>query len=135
MTKIGRPTTITPEAIEDICRRIALGDSLRTICADKEMPGLSTVCRAVSEDGEFRERYARAQVQRGENLMSELLELCDSPIKDNVDAQHRKLQIDTRKWVIAKMFPKKYGDKIENIHSGEVKLEKITRTVIDPKKD
>lgn len=24
--------------------------------------------------------------------------------------EHRKLQVDTRKWALARMFPKKYGD-------------------------
>ena len=31
---------------------------------------------------------------------------------------HRRLQIDTRKWLIGKMAPKKYGDKQQLEHSG-----------------
>jgi hypothetical protein len=131
---IGRPSVITPEVITEVCDRIALGESLRQICESDHMPGMTTILRAVSEDGEFRTRYARAQTQRGENIMSELLVLCDTPPKDNVEAQHRRLQVDTRKWVISKLYPKKYGDKTETIHSGEVKLEKVTRTIVDPKK-
>ena len=26
---------------------------------------------------------------------------------------HRRLQIDTRKWLLSKLLPKKYGDKLE----------------------
>jgi hypothetical protein len=27
--------------------------------------------------------------------------------------EHRRLQVDARKWILARMDPKKYGDKIE----------------------
>lgn len=132
----GRPTAITSEVITELCDRIALGESLRQICSSDHMPGMTTILRALSAENneDFRVRYARAQTQRGENIMSELLVLCDTPPKDNVEAQHRRLQVDTRKWVISKLYPRKYGEKVETIHSGEVKLEKVTRTIVDPKK-
>jgi hypothetical protein len=32
---------------------------------------------------------------------------------------HRKLRVDARKWVVSKMNPKKYGDKVEIDHSSK----------------
>jgi hypothetical protein len=32
--------------------------------------------------------------------------------------EHRRLQIETRKWVAGKLRPKKYGEKIDHTHAG-----------------
>ncbi len=34
--------------------------------------------------------------------------------------EHRRLQVDARKWYAGKLRPKVYGDKIQQEHSGEV---------------
>jgi hypothetical protein len=31
---------------------------------------------------------------------------------------HKRVQIDTRKWMLSKMLPKVYGDKVTTEHSG-----------------
>jgi hypothetical protein len=43
------------------------------------------------------------------------------------DANLARLQIDARKWVAARLLPKKWGDKQEIEHSG--KIESITVNV------
>lgn len=70
-------------------------------------------------------QYARACCKRADMIFDEMLELadkqdCDIHIDDKgikrVDFNliHRnKLQIDTRKWMLSKMMPKKYGDKVD----------------------
>ena len=32
--------------------------------------------------------------------------------------EHRRLQVDTRKWALARMSPRKYGDKVGLEHTG-----------------
>jgi hypothetical protein len=39
--------------------------------------------------------------------------------------QHRRLQVDARKWVVSKLLPKKFGDKID-VTSGDEKLNSTT---------
>jgi hypothetical protein len=53
-------------------------------------------------------------------MAQEVLELADSDVpetgegkKDWQAIQKHKLQVDTRKWLLSKLAPKKYGDKIE----------------------
>jgi hypothetical protein len=53
-------------------------------------------------------------------MAQEVLELSDSDVgllpdgkKDWAAVQKHKLQVDTRKWLLSKLAPKKYGDKIE----------------------
>lgn len=132
--KMGRPSGCTPEVTEEICMRLSTGESLVGICKDDHMPALGTVMGWFNgQHEEFSERYARAQAARSEYLMAELEAIADTPCKDSTEAQHRRLQVDTRKWIISKLYPRKYGDRVEQILSGDVKVETITRTVIDPK--
>ena len=50
--KIGRPSLYTEALAAKICRRLAEGESLRAICADKAMPGISIEARlGFSPDG------------------------------------------------------------------------------------
>jgi hypothetical protein len=34
--------------------------------------------------------------------------------------ERARLKVDARKWVAAKLKPKKYGDKLQTEHSGEI---------------
>jgi hypothetical protein len=44
------------------------------------------------------------------------LRIADDP---NEDPQSRRVRVDTRKWILSKWAPKKYGDKLEVEQSGE----------------
>jgi len=46
----GRPTIRSKEVVNEICRRIACGESLRHICLDPEMPCRDTVFRWLRSD-------------------------------------------------------------------------------------
>jgi hypothetical protein len=75
---------------------------------------------------------------RQEKIFEEILEIADTPKegikKKETDKgveittgdmiQHRRLQVDARKWMLGKMNPKKYGDKLEtdNNHSGKIEI-------------
>lgn len=68
------------------------------------------------------EHYARACEYRQEYLFEEILDLSDGNVNDLDDpikVSRNKLQIDTRKWVLSKMAPKKYGDKVDVTSDGE----------------
>lgn len=70
-------------------------------------------------------QYARACSKRADIIFEEIKELADKQDKDvYIDAEgneridhnviHRnKLQIDTRKWMLSKMMPKKYGERLD----------------------
>ncbi len=120
-----RPTDYTPELAKVICDRLQEGESLRAVCRDDKMPSTSTVMRWAKDKPEFREQYAHACEMRGEKLVDELLEIADdgsndfmtitkgdtSYVVENKEWTSRsKLRVDTRKWLLAKMLPKKYGD-------------------------
>ena len=37
---------------------------------------------------------------------------------DSTAVQRNRLRVDTRKWLLSKLAPKKYGDKVLNEHTG-----------------
>ena len=80
----------------------------------------STFSRWVDEDAILAENYTRAREDLIELMANEVLELSDKDVglqpdgkKDWAAVQKHKLQVDTRKWLLSKLAPKKYGDKIE----------------------
>lgn len=127
----GRPSDFTPETANAICERLIDGESLRKICLSEDMPSASTVCRWLSQNDAFREQYAHARAAQADTLADEILDIADDGSNDwmgekegetgvtyNGDAvQRSKLRIESRKWLAAKMAPKKYGDRIMQEHS------------------
>ena len=125
--KKGRPSLYTDKLAAKICRRLAEGESLRAICADRAMPGISTVMGWLfdgSHDG-FSEQYARAREAQAEIRADEIVDIADDASGDftaNKDGklvansehiQRSRLRVDARKWIAAKLLPKRYGDKLD----------------------
>lgn len=80
----------------------------------------STFLRWVASDEELRDKYAQARENLIERMANELLEISDADPeitgdgkKDWAAIQKHKLQVDTRKWLLSKLAPRKYGDRIE----------------------
>ena len=105
---LGRRSDFTPEISETICTRLALGESLRSICRDEKSPGLTTVMQWLDKRPDFAIQYARARELQAEYLFDEIIEIADKATIETV--QQARLQIDTRKWAAGKMA-KKYADR------------------------
>lgn len=108
---------------EYICHEVENGIAVRKACTAFMSSKKFYSLMEGSED--LRKRYAHACEVRAENMFEEMLEISDSSnadvtiseegkaLVDGEAIQRSKLKIDTRKWMLAKMAPKKYGDKIE----------------------
>ncbi len=117
---MARPSDFTEDVAGHICSEIASGRSLRSICDDEGMPDKSTVFRWLSKHETFRDQYARAQEDRTAALAEDILEIADEGNAE--DVQRARLRIDTRKWLMSKMAPKRYGDKQQLEHSGDLNI-------------
>ena len=115
----GRPSIYSQELADRICERLASGESLRSICADDAMPDGKTVRNWLSDKPEFVLQYARAREDQAEAHADRIIEIADD---ESIDANHKRIMVDARKWVAAKLKPKRYGDKAEVEHSGSVGL-------------
>lgn len=119
---VGRPTLYNNELVDRICSLISQGKSMRSVCLLEEMPEMETVWRWLRENPYFNEQYVRATQDRTETQLELLNELGDTaielsqstdPKQSNAVVQAVKLKADNLKWVMSKMKPKKYGDKLE----------------------
>ena len=108
-------STFTQAIFDRICERIAEGESLRAICKGNGMPAKRTFLRWVAADETLAKQYAEAQVMRAEHYFDEIVEIADK----GSDPAKTRVQVDARKWVLSRMNPKKYGDRVLNEHMGE----------------
>ena len=121
---MGRPSSYTQEIGDSICERLADGESLRSICASEDMPNRATVFRWLGQDDAFRDQYARAREEQADALADDIVEISDEAdvvakadgeevrlALDPTAVARNRLRVDARKWVAAKLKPKKYGDR------------------------
>ena len=132
MSKPGRPDEYTTEKADEICERLADGESLRSICKDEHMPSKATVFRWLKVHEGFSDQYARARQTQADSLFDEVLDIADDARNDWMErnggdegwhlngehVQRTRLRIDARKWMAGKLRPKKYGEKQTLEHSG-----------------
>jgi hypothetical protein len=131
----GRPSEYSQEVAAAICGRLADGEPLTKICKDEAMPVTSTVYKWMMQNPEFASAYARAREEQADTYADDIVSIADDARNDTqvdddgntiVDFDHiqrAKLRVDARKWVAAKLKPKKWGDKVAHEHSGAVTLE------------
>ena len=79
----------------------------------------STFAEWVNVDKEMADEYARARSDLIERMANDVLEISDQDVEVSSDGkrdwaaiQKHKLQVDTRKWLLSKMAPKKFGEKV-----------------------
>lgn len=111
---MGRPSDYSPELAADICGRLVLGQSLRSICSGEGMPDIATVYRWLAAHESFRDQYARAREDQADTMADEIVAIAD----EEEDPAKARVRVDARKWVAAKLKPRKYGDKVTNEHTG-----------------
>ena len=126
--KIGRPTIYTLKLAAELCFHLSTGLSLRTVCKMNGMPDGTTVFRWLQDDEEFRKQYARAKQEAADALAEEIIDISDeadsvirkgAEKKSSAYAANQRLRVDTRKWIMAKMKPKKYGEKLDLTSDGK----------------
>lgn len=121
---------------QEICERLIKGEALRTILKDRDMPGAETFFKWLKKDDSKTKQYAQAKEMYADKVFDDIVLIADGTgddvlidedgleqINHNI-IQRDRLRIDARKWHLSKLFPKKYGEKLEteNTHSGEIRI-------------
>jgi len=99
---------ITPELFDYICDFIADGNPARKYPFEKHQKTCRTFYRWLdtAATDEQRQRYAHAMtVYRAEKMFEDILDIADG-------SDDARLKVDARKWMLGKMNPKKYSDKL-----------------------
>jgi hypothetical protein len=114
------------KVFDEICYKMEIENlSLNSILKIEGMPAVSTFYAWILSDEKKQKKYACACEVRADNLFEELLTISDATDKDviiDMDGnkvtnhnviQRDRLRVDSRKWILSKMMPKKYGDKLD----------------------
>jgi hypothetical protein len=121
---MGNVTSYTPELAEEICERIASGETLRAITRDPHMPSYRSVYRWRDANPDFASRIARARDCGFDVIAEETIEIADNAANDTIVTDRgeqpnsewisrSRLRVETRLKLLAKWSPRKYGEKID----------------------
>jgi hypothetical protein len=128
-------------AADAVLEGIAEGGSLREVCGKPGLPSVTTFMRWLADERNetLRERYARARELQAEYMAEDILTIADEEcttvradkhgtqddgdgktevVFDSTAVQRNRLRVDARKWLLSKLAPKKYGDKVTQEHTG-----------------
>lgn len=131
-----------PVVMAILCAKLAVSNrSVPALLAEgfqgNTMPSFFAIKEWLTEDEALATQYARAKQEQAEYLAEELLEIADDGSNDwmlsnaqnnpgwvanGEHLQRSKLRVDTRKWLMSKLLPKKYGDKQEVEHKGTMSV-------------
>ena len=141
------PTSVlySDEVAEEILSRVANGEGLKTICAVPGMPTSAAVRKWIREDrgadengaNGYGSRYARARELGCDSIAEEIISISDDPIlfndePNNALVQHARLRTENRRWLLSKLAPKQYGDKVTTEVTGADGAQLITRIELVP---
>jgi len=132
----GRPSTFSDKLADIICDRLAEGESLRSICAEKDFPSTTTVKRWLRGKPNFCAQYALAREDQADAIFDEIVDIADKAGRsEDLTVDMARVRIDARKWVAGKLAPKKYGDKTTVESTSTVKVEHTRRLDISTLSD
>ena len=115
----------------EIIKQISKGKSLRSVLRQTDMPSSQTFYIWIDEDHEKSKQYARACSDRADVIFEDMFYIADATEDDIIMDENGKLitnhnviqrdrlRVDTRKWALSKMNPKKYGDKVDVTTDGD----------------
>jgi hypothetical protein len=125
--KPGRPTLYSEELAALFCSRMTAPQAtVEKVCAADDMPAASTIFLWIGQHPEFRAMYRAAQVTRTFAMAEEMLEIADTPemgaktttkpdgkqeVTTGDMTEHRKLRVNSRQWLIARLNPVDFGDR------------------------
>ena len=76
-------------------------------------------------------------------MAEEILDIADDSggdwVEDKLNPEvvaRARLRVDSRKWILSKLVPKKYGDKVDLTHAGPdggAIITRVENVIIDPK--
>jgi len=127
----GRPSEFTQEKAAEFCKRVSQGRMVRDVCNDPDMPTSATFYKWLEGNEQFLKQYTRAKEIQADAMAADILRISDTADADNVCDEYgnikpnhewiarSKLRVDARKWLLSKMLPKKYGDKVEQTVIGD----------------
>lgn len=150
--KYKRRTGYSDEIAEIVCNRIAEGESLTAICCDEGMPSRRSFSNWLADKAakydKLRALWNNANQLQEDKIFDEMMGIADDGTNDYMERKRRngeveivvdhenvhrsKLRVETRKWILARRNPKKYGERsvteLTGKDGGPIQTEETTLT-------
>jgi hypothetical protein len=128
------------DIFEQICKDVVEGKISFKQAVDNSNISRTQFYKQILSSNENKEMYNYAREVRSDYLFEEIVEIADTQeegctIIEKANGketrrgdmtEHRRLRVDARKWVVARMNPKKYGDKLDVTSNNEAINQSIT---------
>ncbi len=130
-----------------IFERLAQGMTMDKACDDYGFPAPMTVWKWIASIDSVREAYWAAKCDAGFRMAEEILAIADDGRNDwmeindpenpgwRFNGEHvnrSRLRIDTRKWLLAKLMPRRYGERVEFEGRVHYSLEQLILMAVAP---
>ena len=96
------------DKFDAVIKLVSTGSSVRNAVRDVKMSA-DTFYQWLNQYEECAKRYARATEERALAIFEDTMDIADNGADYNRD----RLRVDTRKWFLSKLNPKKYSDKLQ----------------------
>lgn len=111
---------------DDICTKVldfmCEGISVSQSCIKAGVPK-QTFLKWTINDATLRSRYDTARQAMYDSMAEDIVHIADDPAdmvvaedgaarRDSAHVSQKRLQVDSRKWLLSKLAPKKYGDRV-----------------------
>ena len=128
---MGRLSEFDPAVAAKVCEEVSTGKSLRQTCREMGLAESTIRSWYLDDVQDFGAQYARARELQMESWADEITEISDDGSNDwmtikrggeEVEVENKevlnrsRLRVDTRKWLMSKIAPKKYAERIA--HAG-----------------
>lgn len=119
---MARPSEYNFEMCEKICEEVANGFNIKTVLSsDDSYPTFPTWCKWKREHTELFNLYVNSMQDKSESADEELDQIYSMLKSGEIEPSTANVLIQTIKWRMAKWYPKMFGDKLQQEHSGEIK--------------
>lgn len=123
----GRPTKYSKELADRICEQISTSIfGLETICSNNpDFPNPSNIFVWLIKYPEFQEKYDKAREHQCNVMADKILQVAWDDARDTIESERgetcnsewisrSRLKVDSLKWLLTKLQPRKYGEKVQN---------------------
>jgi hypothetical protein len=108
----GRPTELTDELAILICERIMQEPSVKAVCEADDMPERWRLYSWLAANPTFADSYTRAREVRLQTMADDIDDIGQGTLNGTYEHQAARIAIDAKKWILSKLKPRVYGDKL-----------------------
>lgn len=115
----GKPERRTEEMIQEICDRLACGESLSRICQDEHIAAYATVKRWRMTDPDLKARMNAAYEEMADTMREIATEMTTGGELALPTVNENRLAFDSFKWQMSKLNRVDFGDKVDITSGGK----------------